>query len=553
MKHSVIRLVASCVLTTVMCITADPAAFADVVVLRDGTRYTGVLKDSGTTGVSFERIETVTIPATRIKSLVETGTRDESFYVIPAPKQASYTGEDCRLSMRTVIFYDSASTGSLAAAQALSAILGRSGLKQVSAVPLKVSLDPSRSGACVIFITDKHPGVKAQHGDEAYHLRVERRHITIEGASARGAFYGVQTLAQLIKGDARYGLSARGCDITDWPDTPVRICNLPRLTHKSDLALFRRYAELLARYKYNTLLLENSGAIKLDQHPEAWRADGFPKDEIRALLTDFRKLQFDVIPLFNSFGHVNEWLGTEPGEKEKYHLEELVENPRTLATLTPGTTRTYELLFSVYDEMTDLFGEPRFFHTGMDEAERFSFGQNPASRGRDPATLYAQHLNTIGEYFAKRGMTMMIWGDLLCDPQKFPDEDSSNGGRPTYFAHALDKLKVKPIIIDWHYETANPTPSAEYFKSLGYNTYVAPWKSPVNTYGHAKSLRKLGLEGICATMWNFFDRGYDPMKELEPNGAPILTSEYAWNHKAPAPEGLAWKPEAEFARQWKKH
>jgi hypothetical protein len=518
------------------------SGYPDTVLLKDGTRLRGTIRSDTTGSVVFETREERTLRNSEVAFLDRTCTLSEAFPLVPVPQKLELTDDDFSLTAPMLLSCDRPTTTSQFALGLL-----REGLKAAGAIT-----DSPDASARRIVLREEEPALLAAHGDEAYRLEVTSSALHITGAGARGAFYGVQTALQLIKGNSRFGAAIRGCRIEDWPATPIRICNLPRLTHKSDLRLFRRYVAFLARFKFNTLILENSGAIKLDRHPEAWWSDGFTKAEIRDLLDDFRRYNFEVIPLFNSFGHVNEWLGTEPGELENYDLRPLFSDPEIRDTLAIANPRARELLFDCYDELLALFGTPRFFHAGMDEASRRGFARYAKQLGQESSDLFASHVDAAGTWFDRRGVRMMMWADLLLDADKFPGIDCCNGGSPTFFARALDKIRVKPVMMDWHYDADDCYASAAYLKGRGYDVMVVPWKRPINTYFHGQTAGKLGLTGICATMWNFLDRGGNPLAEPDIMAAPILVSLYGWNPRTPRPAELGWNPEDLFAREWNK-
>ncbi|MGI8906892.1 MAG: hypothetical protein ACR2IE_10425 [Candidatus Sumerlaeaceae bacterium] len=72
-----------------------------------------------------------------------------------------------------------------------------------------------------------------------------------------------------------------------------------------------------------------------------------------------------------------------------------------------------------------------------------------------------------------------------------------------------------------------------------------------NIYGHARAANALKLKGLCATTWNFFERGTDYMREIEILAAPVLAVNYAWNPDASAPDSsMPWDEKAGFRQNW---
>ena len=65
-----------------------------------------------------------------------------------------------------------------------------------------------------LTVSEKNPG------SEGYYLEVSADRIIIAGSDDAGAFYGLQSLRQLI--DAGDGKSVQGLKVTDWPAFPFR-------------------------------------------------------------------------------------------------------------------------------------------------------------------------------------------------------------------------------------------------------------------------------------------------------------------------------------------
>ena len=63
-------------------------------------------------------------------------------------------------------------------------------------------------------------GVEPRSG--AYALQVGKQGIRITGYDERGAFYGIQTLRQLIESPAAAGGKLPFVTVTDYPDLPLR-------------------------------------------------------------------------------------------------------------------------------------------------------------------------------------------------------------------------------------------------------------------------------------------------------------------------------------------
>ena len=227
----------------------------------------------------------------------------------------------------------------------------------------------------------------------------------------------------------------------DWPAKPFRGIKLYLPGHEN-IAYFKRFVrDFMALYKYNRVIVELNGAMRLDRHPEvnagwlelhrdlnATRRDRSPgpggqfqdsanadtadgevleKSEVAALVAYARQHHVEVIPEIPSLTH-------------SYYLltrhRELAEIPDAEwpDTYCPSNPQVYNLLFDVLDEYIEVM-KPRMVHVGHDEW-RMPWGVCPLCRGKDPRELYAQDINKIHDHLTQRGIKMSIYGDHLIEP-----------------------------------------------------------------------------------------------------------------------------------------
>jgi hypothetical protein len=284
-----------------------------------------------------------------------------------------------------------------------------------------------------VDVTDKQPGT------EGYVLEVNENLVVIAGSDEAGAFYGLQSLRQLI-GKSSTGLGIDGARIRDWPYKPFRGIKLYLPGHQN-IPFFKRFVRnFMALYKYNTLLMEMSGAMRLDRHPEinaGWeefgrdltytrrdRSEGphrqfqdsgnydnadsgvLEKEEVADVVHWARAHYIEVIPEIPSLTH-------------SYYLltrhRELAEIPEAEwpDTYCPSRPETYQLLFDVLDEYIEVM-HPRMIHIGHDEW-RMPWGVCPLCRDKDPRELFAEDVKKIHDHLAEKGVKTGMWGDHLLE------------------------------------------------------------------------------------------------------------------------------------------
>ena len=298
-----------------------------------------------------------------------------------------------------------------------------------------------------VELTQKNPG------SEGYILQVNSNSVIIGGSDDAGAFYGFQSLRQLLqtgKGNQIQGVKAR-----DWPSFPFRAIRL-YVPGPENMAFFNRFlADFMALYKYNKVVLELN-CMRLDKHPEVntgWiefakymqytrsnstlgvhgeeknsshydAGDGFiiEKEDVRDIVKLASRNFIEVIPEIPSLTHGYYLLTKHP---------ELAEYPgdKWPDTYCPSNPKSYDLMFDVYDEYIEVI-KPKMVHIGHDEWWGAPMGVCPLCKGKDYSNLFAQDVNKIHSYFSTKGIKIAMWGDYLLESVRdttYQDRISSTG------------------------------------------------------------------------------------------------------------------------------
>jgi len=281
-------------------------------------------------------------------------------------------------------------------------------------------------------ITSKDPG------PEGYILQVSSNMIIVGGWDDPGAFFGLQSLRQLIQhGNGR---SVQGVKVRDWPSMPYRGIRL-YVPGPENFAFFKRFLkDFMALYKYNKVIMEVN-CMRLDRHPEVnagWiefskymqytrsnstlglhgeeknsshydAGDGYiiEKEDIRDIVKYAGQNFIEVIPEIPSLTHGYYLLTRHP---------ELAEYPGDMwpDTYCPSNPESYDLMFDVYDEYMEVM-QPKMVHIGHDEWWGAPLGVCPRCKGRDHSLLFAGDVNKIHRYFADKGIKIAMWGDYLLE------------------------------------------------------------------------------------------------------------------------------------------
>lgn len=400
--------------------------------------------------------------------------------IFPEPRQADVHSDRFSLEQSVpVLLPQEASEGDLLLARFLVAEL--SDKHGIVLQTQRISVLPA-SGRFILLGAAGNPLVREylrSHGAEAavsapegYLLEVDAHSAVIAGADGAGAFYGLQSLRQLIQGEGTQKW-VQGIRVRDWPNKPFRGIKLYLPGHQN-IAYFKRFVrDFMALYKFNKMILEVDAAMRFDRHPElnagwielgkdlnytrrdrSWgpgrqyqdsanadTADGevVEKEEVADLVSYARQHYIEVIPEIPSLTHSYYLLARHR------ELAEIVdaEWPDTYCPLAPGV---YPLLFDVLDEYIEVMN-PRIVHIGHDEW-RMPLGVCPRCKGRDPTELYAQDVNRIHAYLQRKNIRTALWGDHLIEPlrgkriEKVPNPN----GTPYAMPGALSPQQVKSLI-----------------------------------------------------------------------------------------------------------
>ena len=277
------------------------------------------------------------------------------------------------------------------------------------------------------YCTDNNLTIDSKNpGPEGYILNVNNKMVVIGGWDDPGAFFGFQSLRQLIqKGN---GKSIQGLKVRDWPNMPFRGIRL-YVPGPENIAFFKRFLkDFMALYKYNKVIMEVN-CMRLDKHPEVnagWiefskymqytrsnstlglhgeeknsshydAGDGYilEKSEVRDIVKYANQNFIEVIPEIPSLTHGYYLLTRHP---------ELAEYPGDMwpYTYCPSNPATYDLMFDVYDEYMEVI-KPKMVHIGHDEWWGAPLDVCPRCKGKDHSELFAQDISKIHQLFCRKG------------------------------------------------------------------------------------------------------------------------------------------------------
>lgn len=327
--------------------------------------------------------------------------------------------------------------------------------------------------------------------DEGYVLAANASEVVVAGKTAAGTFYGLQTLKQLIRGDAANAFIA-GIRIVDWPSMRWRgvsddISRGPVPT----VDYIKRQIRNEALFKLNMHSFYMEHTFGSASNPLIGPAGGsLAPDEIHELVAFARRYHVELVPEQQTFGHLHKAL-----RLEKY--AELAETPYG-DVLSPQQEGSYKLIAEWYRELNELF-PGQFFHIGADETFELGEGQSrEAARARGVGAVYFEHLNRVREVLKPYHRRLMFWGDIALH---HPD--------------LIGNIPKDMIVMNWRYGGTDDYSSIiKPFKDAGLEQFVCPGASnwnqifpnienaSKNIVSFVRDGQKAGALGMMNTTWD---------------------------------------------------
>jgi len=245
---------------------------------------------------------------------------------------------------------------------------------------------------------------------ESYELSVSADGIEIVSATDAGAYYGVQTLRELLR---VYGRKIPCCRITDWPDFARRGVYLDCSRGKvPTVSTVKQLIERLAHWKMNELQLYIENVFTYKKHPLIGRGfSPFKPQDIKEIQAHCRLHHITFVPSLASIGHMEKILMLPTYAK-------LGEMPgfRGLpggTTLCPGDPGSIRLLADLYGEFLPLC-EAEDFNVCGDEPWELGKGRSKARASRvGEGRVYLDFMLKIREICLKHGKRMNMWCDIV--------------------------------------------------------------------------------------------------------------------------------------------
>ena len=369
---------------------------------------------------------------------------NDGINVIPVPKQLSVTDSTkFTLTANTVV---AISTPDFAT----PATYLTAKIQQSTGYALTVATETPETNYIALEINMRVPV-----GHEGYTLSSSQNGVTIAARTPQGAFYGVQTLLQLLPAEIESPVVVEN---TAWQIPSVEVVDEPRFEyrgimldvcrHFAPVEFLKKQLDVLAMFKINRfhwhLTEDQAWRIEIKKYPKltelgSKRTEGdgkvygpffYTQEQIKEVVKYASDRYIDVIPEIELPGHA---LAALVGYPELSCTGGPFKQPRIIWGVEPdvycvGKEETFTFLQNVIDEVVELFPS-KYFHIGADECPKTRWETCPDCQKRikdegikgikgdhihsPEAKLQSYTVDRIEKYLATKGKKLIGWDEIL--------------------------------------------------------------------------------------------------------------------------------------------
>lgn len=284
-----------------------------------------------------------------------------------------------------------------------------------------------RTGTLVVSVDGPGEAVQGLDEDESYTLEITPQQAHLHAATDVGAMHGLETLLQLVQGDAR-GFWLPVVSIQDAPRFRWRGLMIDVGRHFEPVSVIERTLDAMAEVKMNVFhwhLTDDQGfRIESKIFPKLTEmgSDGqyYTQEQARDVVAYARARGVRVVPEFDVPGHTTSWvvgypeLASAPGP---FSIERKfgVFNP----VMDPTKESTYEFLDKFIGEMAEIFPDA-YMHIGGDENNGVEWRENPKIQAfmrahslKNTAALQAYFNQQLLPILTKHGKKMIGWDEVM--------------------------------------------------------------------------------------------------------------------------------------------
>ena len=287
---------------------------------------------------------------------------------------------------------------------------------------------------------------KKVQGKEGYVLTVDKKGVVIEGATAAGVFYGVQTLRKSIPVDKSLTeVTLPAVMLKDAPRFGYRGVMLDCARHYFPVKFVKQFIDLIAMHNMNVFhwhLTDDQGwRIEVKKYPDLAKIGSvrektvlghnsdvfddtpyggyYTQEEAREIVKYAADRFITVIPEIDMPGHMIAALAAYPdmgctgGPYKVSPIWGIMPD-----VLCLGNEKTYQFCEDVLSEMMDIFPS-EYIHLGGDETPNVRWKECPkckalmAKENLTPGKLQGYFTNRIEKFVNSKGRRIIGWDEIL--------------------------------------------------------------------------------------------------------------------------------------------
>ncbi|XP_043234813.1 hexosaminidase D-like [Amphibalanus amphitrite] len=267
-----------------------------------------------------------------------------------------------------------------------------------------------------------------------------------------------------------------------------------------------------------------SGALR-----PAAAGNHYSRAEVRQIIAEAKRLGLGVIPLVQTFGHLELFLKLE----QFSHLRESPPHPEALC---PSRNASRRLVETIIDQVMELHAGAAELHVGCDEVYHMGVCDLCQRRLRDE--LFLEHVAYVARYVRRRyGATPLIWDDMM---RHIPADTLRRSGigelvEPMVWVYAedVDRFAGPHVYSTFSEVFPRAWTAAAYKGAFGETLILPPLQRHLdNTLNWLATMRREsdrfsdGFAGMVICGWQRYDH-MAVLAELLPAGIPSLAIDLA--------------------------
>lgn len=269
-------------------------------------------------------------------------------------------------------------------------------------------------------------------------------------------------------------------------DLRIQVMKMPAL---------KAFAKKLSENGINTLVMEWEATYPFKDHPMIANRFAYTREEVVDFISYCKTINIDVIPLQQSFGHVEYIL-------RNYRYKNQREDQKDYSQVDPLQEDLNRALFK--DLYTDLIAthSSKYIHIGGDETYLLGHSEKSKKKAQElgKGRLYGDYIKLLCDLVVSLGKTPVLWADIAI---KYPD--------------ALKYLPKETVFIDWNYgwdtnmfgdhskllESGFEIWGSPSIRSHPDNYFLTQWEKHFkNIKDFIPTARNFGYKGIVMTSWS---------------------------------------------------